>query len=88
MARADLVLDIVKAGAEGNHELFRKTLEAFIAEEHAKQDNVLADQLAAHLRINGSAARPALILLESNGVCGGPPEVRAPQHGHHFQPGH
>ncbi len=67
MARADLLLDIVKAGAEGNQELFRKSLEALIAEERAKQHNVLADQLAAHLRINGSAVRPARILPESNG---------------------
>lgn len=67
MARADLLLDIVKAGAEGNQELFRKTLEALIAEERAKQHNVLADQLAAHLRINGSAVRPARILPETNG---------------------
>jgi hypothetical protein len=67
MARADLLLDIVKAGAEGNQELFRKTLEALIAEEKAKQHNVLADQLAAHLRINGSAVRPARILPESSG---------------------
>ncbi|MGE3166919.1 MAG: AAA family ATPase [Planctomycetota bacterium] len=67
MARADLLLDIVKAGAEGNQELFRMTLEALIAEEKAKQHNVLADQLAAHLRINSSAVRPARNLLESNG---------------------
>lgn len=67
MARADLLIDIVKAGAEGNQELFRKTLEALIAEEKAKQHNVLADQLAAHLRINGSPVRPARILPESNG---------------------
>lgn len=67
MARADLLLDIVKAGAEGNQELFRKTLEALIAEEKAKQHNVLADQLAAHLRINGSAVGPTRNLPESNG---------------------
>jgi AAA+ superfamily predicted ATPase len=67
MARADLLLDIVKAGAEGNHELFRKTLEALIAEERAKQHNVLADQLVAHLRINGSVVRPARILAEASG---------------------
>jgi len=67
MARADLLLDIVKAGADGNQDMFRKTLEALITEERAKQHNVLADQLAAHLRINGSAVRPARILPESNG---------------------
>lgn len=67
MARADLLLDIVKAGAEGNQELFRKALEALIAEERAKQHMVLADQLAVHLRINGSAVRPPRILPEANG---------------------
>jgi len=67
MARADLLLDIVKAGAEGNHELFRKALEALVAEERSKQHNVLADQLAAHLRINGSHPRPFRAPHDSNG---------------------
>jgi AAA+ superfamily predicted ATPase len=66
MARADLLLDIVKAGSEGNQELFRKALEALVVEERAKQHNVLADQLAGHLRMNGSTVRPARILPESN----------------------
>jgi SpoVK/Ycf46/Vps4 family AAA+-type ATPase len=57
MARADLLLDIVKAGAEGNQELFRKTLEALVAEERGKQHSVLADRLAAHLKLNGSLFR-------------------------------
>ncbi len=61
-----MLRDIVKAGAEGNQELFRKTLEALIAEEMAKRHNVLADQLAAHPRIGG-AVRPARTLPESNG---------------------
>jgi len=66
MARADLLVGIVKAAAEGNQELFRKSLEAIIVEERAKQHTVLADQLAAHLRINGSAIRPERALPESN----------------------
>lgn len=66
MARADLLLDIVKAGAEGNQELLRRALEALIAEERAKQHNVLADQLAAHLHLNGTSVRPSRILAESN----------------------
>jgi len=32
MARADLLIDIVRAGAEGNQELFRRALEALITE--------------------------------------------------------
>jgi AAA+ superfamily predicted ATPase len=67
MARADLLLDIVRAGAEGNQELFRKALEALVAEERAKQHNVLADRLAAHLNMNGSPARSARPLASGNG---------------------
>jgi hypothetical protein len=37
MARADLLIDIVRAGAEGNQELFRRALEALITEERSKQ---------------------------------------------------
>lgn len=58
MARADLLIDIVKAGAEGDHELFRQALEALITEERAKQHNILADRLAEHLRLNGKPVPP------------------------------
>ncbi len=50
MARADLLLDLVRAGAQGEQALFRKALEALIAEERAKQHHVLADRLTAHLQ--------------------------------------
>ena len=53
MARADLLLDLVRAGAKGDQPLFRKSLEALVAEERAKQHHVLADRLAAHLGIGG-----------------------------------
>ncbi len=53
MAWADLLIDIVRAGAEGKQELFRRALEALIAEERSKQHLVLADRLAAHLQRNG-----------------------------------
>lgn len=56
MARADLLLDIVRAGARGDQTLFRKALEALVAEERAKQHHVLADRLASHLQQNGSSA--------------------------------
>jgi len=49
MARADLLLDLVRAGARGEQNLFRKALEALIAEERAKQHHILAERLAAHL---------------------------------------
>ena len=53
MARADLLLNLVRAGAKGDHLLFRKSLEALVAEERAKQHHVLADRLAAHLNAGG-----------------------------------
>ncbi len=59
MARADLLLDIVKAGAEGDQELFRRALEALVTEERSKQHNILADRLAENLNLNGRRARPA-----------------------------
>ena len=36
MARADLLIDIVRARAEGNQELFRRTLEALISRGRSK----------------------------------------------------
>jgi SpoVK/Ycf46/Vps4 family AAA+-type ATPase len=53
MARADLLIDIVRAGARGDQLLFRRALEALITEERAKQHHILADRLAAHLQNNG-----------------------------------
>ncbi len=54
MARADLLLDLVRAGARSDQALFKKALEALIVEERAKQHHILADRLAAHLQQNGS----------------------------------
>ena len=81
MARADLLLDLVRAGAKGDHPLFRKALEALVAEERAKQHHVLADRLAAHLdaagRPNAGASlspdhgRPGQALTRRNGPATG-----------------
>ena len=68
MARADLLLNLVRSGARGDQALFRKALEALIAEERAKQHHVLADRLASHLQQNG------------NGPNAHPPATR--QNGH------
>ena len=46
MARSDLLIKLVKAGALGDQPLFRKTVEAVIAEERGKNHTVLADRLA------------------------------------------
>ena len=54
MARADLLLKLVRAGAKGDHASFHASLECLVAEERAKQHHVLADRLAAHLSIGGT----------------------------------
>ncbi len=46
MARSDLLLNLVKAGLNGEQELFTKTVEAVIAEERSKSHHILADSLA------------------------------------------
>ncbi len=45
MARADLLYDLVKAGMQFNSSLFRKVVQSIIAEERAKQHQVLAEKL-------------------------------------------
>ncbi len=45
MARADLLLKLVKAGSTGDQGLFRKVVESIIAEERTKHHNIVADQL-------------------------------------------
>jgi hypothetical protein len=54
MARADLVLDLVRAGVRRDQPLFRKSLEALIAEVRSKQHLILANRLAAYLQSNGT----------------------------------
>ena len=61
MARADLLIDSIRAGADGNQELFRRALEALITEERSKQHHVLADRLAAHVQLNGHSKTTAPI---------------------------
>lgn len=62
MARSDLLLSLVKAGARGDHTLFRRSLEALVAEERAKHHGVLADRLAEYLRpVNGTPSNGAVV---------------------------
>ena len=60
MARADLVLNLVKTGIEGDQELFRKTVEAVAAEERSKRHYVLADRLTSLLRQSVETSSVAL----------------------------
>lgn len=54
MARADLLLNLVRAGSEGDQVGLRRTVEAMIAEERAKHHAALADRLEAALKTDPS----------------------------------
>jgi len=56
MARADLLVSLVRAANRGDEALFQRTVEALIADERSKHHNVLADRLEESLRRNGSSA--------------------------------
>ena len=55
MARADLILQLVESGAQGDQAKFRRTVEALAADERAKRHTILADRLLARLQtdVNG-----------------------------------
>ena len=56
MARGDLLLNLVKAGVNGDTGTFRRTVDAIVADERGKQHNVLADQIERVVRTpNGNA---------------------------------
>jgi AAA+ superfamily predicted ATPase len=66
VARADLLLNLVKAGINGERELFTKTVEAVIAEERSKSHHVLADSLAsAASQAKKPTAAPLQVILKS-----------------------
>lgn len=50
MARADLLIQLVKASAQKDQVLFKKTLEALIAEERKLQHHVVASRLEQYLK--------------------------------------
>lgn len=57
MARSDLLVNLVKSSASGDTPAVRKAVEAIVAEERAKQHNVVADRLERALRsVNGNNA--------------------------------
>ena len=51
MARADLILKLVKASRQKDEGQIRKTVEALAADERAKNHNILADRLLAQLQV-------------------------------------
>lgn len=55
MARSDLLLSLVKAGAAGDKSMLRSTVEALAADERAKRNNSLAEQLTRALQSGGQS---------------------------------
>lgn len=68
MARADLLLNLVRTGSRGDQPGFRRTVEALIAEERSKQHHVLAEQLNDSLRQNGTNGGGALRPVGASGL--------------------
>lgn len=61
MARADLILNLVRAGTRGDQAQLQKTVEAMAADERAKNHTVLADRLIAQLQQDSNGRlRPSL----------------------------
>ena len=57
MARSDLLVSLVRAGAAADRIAVRKATEAIIAEERSKQHAILADRLTAALATNGNGGK-------------------------------
>ena len=57
MARADLLLKLVKASTQRNDDQVRRVIEAMAAEEHAKNHAILADRLLTQLQGVGKGIR-------------------------------
>ena len=74
MARADLILGLVRAARENDDLTVRNTVEAMIAEERDKHHHVLADRLEDALRRGGSAVTTLADLEPATGL-----EVFTPQ---------
>ena len=66
MARSDLLISLVRAGAAGDTKEVATATEAIIAEERAKQHNVLADRLTRALRNPGNGRWTKPTTGESN----------------------
>lgn len=71
MARADLIVNLVRAGTQGDQKLFRSTVEAIAAEERAKHHTQLADRLEENLRAAITPHRPAEVVRSFDGGHGG-----------------
>ena len=70
MARADLLLNLVKAGAKGDQARFQSTVEALAADERSKNHMILADRLLAQLRTNENGRHMTPLPQSTNSQSG------------------
>lgn len=71
MSRADLIVNLVRAGSEGDQQLLRTTVEALAAEERAKHHHQLADRLVQNLGEAKSRPRAPEVVRSYDGGHGG-----------------
>lgn len=71
MPRADLIVSLVQAGAQGDQTLFRSTVQAMAAEERAKRHTQLADRLEENLRSATLRPKAAEVARSFDGGHGG-----------------
>lgn len=73
MPRADLIVNLVKAGSQGDQQMFRSTVEAIAAEERAKKHGQLADRLVENLRAlkPGASSQSPHVVRSFDGGHGG-----------------
>ena len=71
MPRADLIVNLVRAGTQGDQRTFRSTVEAIAAEERAKRHTQLADRLEENLRQPAPSAKAAEVVRSFDGGHGG-----------------
>lgn len=69
MARSDLLISLVRAGASGDREMLKSTAEALMADERAKNHHILADRLQRALSAV-SVTAPSLSVSASAGGTG------------------
>ncbi len=68
MARADLILDLVRASCLGDRAKVRETVEALAANERAKKHTILADRLLAQLQVGNGRKMGTVPVAKSSRI--------------------
>lgn len=70
MARADLILSLVRAATRGDQTQLQKTVEALAADERAKNHGILADRLIAQLQQDSNGRPKSLAPAPARSISG------------------